>query len=463
MMQLQRRSRVSPVKLVLSVSSGLTLFAAAAAVQQGDPSSEWKRSQPDVVVYLPKQGGLNDGDNEHFLVFESPKSGLLAMWTQSSLEGQGDNHLMLARSPDGKNWSAPIKIAGPWRGENIPEASWGFPIVSRNGRIYCFYSQDSPQRAANGRTLKMNDMGVVYSDDDGHAWQRGSDIPWPKVPEYDHPGGLGTSWNWIVYQKPVRDSKGRWVVGYSYLVSPAMRKDHPPGWWVGDSGVKFLRFENIDENPDPKDLRVTHLMLPGKGLTVRSGLNPSLTDCEEPSLVLLPDKRLFVTMRTSTGYIYYSVSRDDGESWRLPEVLRSRDGGDPLPHPKAPCPVYRMNDGRYLLLFYNNAGALGQYSQFAPPEVWKGGNQWNHIRHPAYLALGEFRPDAHQPVWFGRPKVFADTGGVAVGPKQTSEIASYTSFTEWQGKRTLWYPDRKYYLLGKRITDQWLADMSPDR
>ena len=35
------------------------------------------------------------------------------------------------------------------------------------------------------------------------------------------------------------------------------------------------------------------------------------------------------------------------------------------------------------------------------------------------------------------------------------------SFTEWGGKRTLWYPDRKYYLLGKYITDEWLADMAP--
>jgi hypothetical protein len=147
----------------------------------------------------------------------------------------------------------------------------------------------------------------------------------------------------------------------------------------------------------------------------------------------------------------------------MPEVLRRRDGGEPLPHPKAPCPIYRMADGRYLLLYYNNAGTLGEYSQFAPPEVWKGGNQWNYIRHPAYLALGEFRPDAHQPVWFGRPKLFADTEGVIVGPKKTSEIASYTSFTDWRGTRTLWYPDRKYYLLGKHLTDQWLADMSPDR
>ena len=95
-------------------------------------------------------------------------------------------------------------------------------------------------------------------------------------------------------------------MGYSYWVSDHLRKDKPPGWWVADSGSKFMRFDNIDDAPDLKDLRITHLMLEGKGLTTPSVFHPDLTDCEEPSLTLLPDSRLFVTMRTSVGYVYYS-------------------------------------------------------------------------------------------------------------------------------------------------------------
>ena len=45
---------------------------------------------------------------------------------------------------------------------------------------------------------------------------------------------------------------------------------------------------------------------------------------------------------------------------------------------------------------------------------------------------------------------------VPIGPKGTAEVATYTSITEWHGKRTLWYPDRKYFLLGKYITDKML-------
>ena len=41
---------------------------------------------------------------------------------------------------------------------------------------------------------------------------------------------------------------------------------------------------------------------------------------------------------------------------------------------------------------------------------------------------------------------------VIVGPKKTAEIATCTSLTESKGARVLWFPDRKYYLLGKVLT-----------
>jgi hypothetical protein len=66
---------------------------------QVDPASDWGRSRPDIVVYIPTAGALNDTDNERFLAFPAPKSDeLLAIWTQSSCAGRGDNHLGLVRS-----------------------------------------------------------------------------------------------------------------------------------------------------------------------------------------------------------------------------------------------------------------------------------------------------------------------------------------------------------------------------
>ena len=126
-----------------------------------DETKEWQRSNPDIVVYRPKRGELNDGDNEHFLVFPSPKSDdLLAMWTQSSVEAHGDNHIALARSSDGVNWSEPVWVAGTHKDTDEDQASWGFPVVSRRGRIYCFFGES--RRGTQGG--ESGTMGCFYSD-----------------------------------------------------------------------------------------------------------------------------------------------------------------------------------------------------------------------------------------------------------------------------------------------------------
>jgi hypothetical protein len=165
---------------------------------------------------------------------------------------------------------------------------------------------------------------------------------------------------------------------------------------------------------------------------------------------------LLVVMRTLTGHPYYSVSKDDGATWRDPEPLLYRDGGETVNHPISPCPLFRLADGRFLLVYHNNDGTLGSHSQWT--KVWKT-NEANHIRRPTFIALGEFRPQARQPIWFSPPRQILDTDGVIVGPKKTAEVGTYPSLTEWHGRRTLWYPDRKYYLLGRYLPDELLGKM----
>ncbi len=413
---------------------------------------EWRRSLPDVVVYLPK--GKADGDNEHFLVFEAPKSDeLLAMWNQSSCEGRGDNRAVLARSKDGVTWSAPKIIAGTRPGEKGGQASWPFPVVSKRGRIYCFYTKQMP--LTDGNPQGCGAMGCATSDDNGHTWVHGPDIPMPRN-KFDHPDP-NVPKHWIVWQKPIRDSKGRHIAGYTQGTSPSRNPElKKVGWWAWENRCQFMRFEDIDDSPDPSDLRITWLPRDENGLTTKHP-NHDWSSLQEPSLVLTPDGRLFCTMRAWTGHIWYSVSRDDGETWRPPEVLRYKDGGEPLKHPLAPCPIYALRDGRYLLLFHNNDGHVGKHNQ--REKRWKT-NHLNFLRHPAFIAVGAYRHEAHQPIWFSAPKQILDTQGVPVGPKGTAEIATYTSVTEWRRRRVLWYPDRKHYLLGKVIDDELLADMN---
>jgi len=52
-----------------------------------------------------------------------------------------------------------------------------------------------------------------------------------------------------------------------------------------------------------------------------------------------------------------------------------------------------------------------------------------------------------------------DNDGEGIGPRKRTDIGVYPSMTNRRGNDVLWHPDRKFFLLGKRITPQWLADM----
>jgi len=399
--------------------------------------SELHRTKPDVVVFCPT--GSNDTDNEHFLVFKAPKSdSLLAMWTQSSCEGYGDNKIVLSRSTDGVNWSSPKVIAGHrlHDGKTL-QSSWAVPIVNSKGRIYCIYLKEEVFVDMNRST--SGSMGCIVSDDDGHTWQEGGTIEMPRD-KFDHPDDKYPK-NWISWQLPIRDSKGRIFLGYTQWSSPQIYGEPPAGWYSRDSRCKFMCFENIDSSPAVKDLKITFLPDDVNGLAVNYPNRPDVSVAQEPSVVLLPDNRLFCVMRTFTGFIWYSVSSDDGYSWRKPEMLRDKDNGEPIRQPIAPCPIYSIGDKKYMLLFHNNDGHLANYR---PVDVL-------YNRRPAHIAVGAYVEGAYQPIWFEKPKQILDTDGITVGPKGTSEVATYTSLTQWHGKTVLWYPDRKYFLLGKYL------------
>ena len=80
-------------------------------------------------------------------------------------------------------------------------------------------------------------------------------------------------------------------------------------------------------------------------------------------------------------------------------------------------------------------------------------------RRPSFAALGEYRPHAEQPIWFSESKLFMDNDGVKFGPRQGIDIGVYPSFTTRDGNNVLWHPERKFFLLGKRVTAEWLDDL----
>ena len=76
------------------------------------------------------------------------------------------------------------------------------------------------------------------------------------------------------------------------------------------------------------------------------------------------------------------------------------------------------------------------------------------------FAVGEYRPDAHQPIWFSQPRLIADTDRVPGGIQNRIEYGAYSSLTEHRSRRILWYPDRKHFLLGRLVPDELLGDMN---
>ena len=410
-----------------------------------DMNVEIQRTKPDFVVYRPGSldGSTGDTGNEHFLAFDGPDGSIMAVWTQSTGEGHGDHRIVFSRSDDeGVTWSAPLRLAGPERKGEGRQASWGFPLVSRSGRIYVLWNQH--QGLVDFHHQFTGTMDGRYSDDAGKTWSEPETVPMPRS-IYDNPDPKMQG-NWIVWQKPERLAGDTYLVGYTRWVSPTVRRpldrfpDGRPRGWSTDSLVEFMRFDNLDDDPDVKDLEISYHAWGEQALRVPYFRDPLNTVAQEPSLVRMPDERLFCVMRTMTGYIWYSVSADRGETWCNPRPLLRRDHGEVIEEPICCCPIYPLaEEGRYFLLHHLRRDRL-EY------------DDCSHNRWPAYIAVGEFRPEAEQPVWFGESRELMTHDGVGIGPRRRTDLGVYPSVTNRHGQTVLWHPDRKFFLLGKKIT-----------
>ncbi len=411
-------------------------------------------TRPDYIVYVPKvtAEAATDTGNEHFLVFDGPDGTPMAVWTQSSMEAYSadlprDQHIAFATSPDhGVSWTEPSIIAGPRHAGDGEMASWAYPLVSRRGRIYVLYNQHIG--IADTFFHHTGWVDGIYSDDGGQTWSAPKRVPVARSihdnPDADVPP------NMLCWQKPLRlGADGRYFAGFTRWTSHDAIPWAGGDWRAADARVEFMRFENVDEHPEPDALRIAWFAANEAALTAPFPGQPEISACQEPSVVALPDGRLFCVMRTATGSPYWSVSADRGETWSATRPLLARDGGEPLLHPLSPCPMYDLGgneaaSGDYGLFLHCHDGHIGRW----------GPTDTGHHRRPVYLLRGRFVPDADQPVWFGEPEPFMDHDGTTLGLPGTTgrrDIALYASMTLVGGRPVLWYPDRKFFLLGRHI------------
>lgn len=402
--------------------------------------AEYRISRPDFVTFVPRQP--NEGTNQHFLVVPTPAGRFLAFWTQATHENDPDQRIVMAISDDrGRTWTAPRVLAGDPAGKDKSSmASWGFPfVVPATGRVYLFWNQNVGVIDARADTTGA--CAYMWSDDEGRTWSprhqltiRKSAIsnPAPNAPE-----------NWVTYQCPITTSRGEVLVGFTRWASRAQQPEG--GLFDIDSEIWFLRFDNILTEPDGAKLTVTTLPDGDRGLRVPRPDKPAVSVAQEPTLQELSDGRFISVMRTRAGAIYYALSADRGRTWDTPRPLRYRPGGEVVHQPLASSPLYKLADGRFVLIFHNNDGTANG---------GKSVTDGRRNRRPVFLAVGRENGDADHPLTFSKPLLLADNQGRVAGPTDHTQIGTYPSLFEHGGHVYFWYPDRKHFLLGKIIDDE---------
>ena len=315
-------------------------------------------------------------------------------------------------------------------------------MVPETGLLYCFYHKNA---GVVDYDLAMT--GVLawrVSEDDGATWSESFRTTIGRS-AIDHPDPKYLS-NWVPtgWQVPIVNGRNQIVVPITRHATALYHSErrfpsqqHHEAW--------FLRFDNIFTEVNPSKIIVTTWPQADHGIQIPNPADPLSSACREPAIQNLSDGRILCFMRTMTGTIQYSISPDYGESWSDPEILRFEPQGNPVLHPHAPCAFYRLNSGRYLLLFHNNDGTANNASGLAD-----GKN-----RRPVWASIGhEIDNPGGQPIAFSKPDVFydnSDTDGKPGGP-----LSLYGSLTEYAGVSMWWYPDDEGFLLGKRVPEDLL-------
>lgn len=407
------------------------------------PSGIPKPAKSDFVLYIPHLADGSDTCNQHVTVLPLPTGEFLATWTMGSLEGGNDQHIVISRSVDGcKTWSEPEYFAGPKDDGFI--ASWSFPfMVPHTGRIYMFYNKH--RGIVDFHHQWTGQLWFRYSDDFGYTWSKAYTHLRIERNSYSH-SHPEMDPNWIAYQPPIITSAGDVMVGFTHVATKALEKEN-----YSSSEVRFLRFDNILTEQDAAKLKVTTLPANGAdGLRIEDPRFPGMSLLQEATIQNLSDGRLFSVMRSATGFVIYSISEDNGATWSKPEPLRYFNGGDKVRHPIIPCPLYKLRDNRFILVFHNNCGDANHGRHVS---------DWCRNRRPVYLAIGRELPHAQgQPIIFKKPVLLADNDRIPISRKQLTEIGTYTSLFELGDKVYFFFPDRKHFLLGKILSDNILDD-----
>ncbi|MBX3748512.1 MAG: exo-alpha-sialidase [Opitutaceae bacterium] len=361
----------------------------------------------------PALAGLRKNESANVVI--RADGAWLATWSQGSSEAALDERVVAAVSHDlGRTWSEPWTVTA-----STPDfrRAYGCPfVVPGSGRIYFFLHEGRQHGGGLERTAVEVDAGWFayhFSDDGGVTWSAPHRVPvFPR--------------DISVFADRIHAhlNHGPQVMPDGEVVLP-FTHHHRNGatrraWQLCWAEASLLRCENLLTERDPTRLRFS-LLPPGThGLRVdvlEHGTNPAVrrlaaayggrpvelaANAQEPTVVPLAGGRWLCVVRTYLGSPGYAISADAGLTWTPVERLRYAPGGPFIDHPHTMCPIARLPDGRYLLLFTNNDGTRN-----GAAHVWDGGNR---TRNPQWFVVGRETPGEtrNAGLVFGEPRILAE-------------------------------------------------------
>lgn len=395
----------------------------------------------------------------------------LVTWSQGSFEGAHDEQIVCALSRDrGRTWSDPRPVVA-----STPEfrRSYGCPfVVPDSGRVYLFLHEGRHAGggiAPNSPEVDAGLLGFVFSDDGGSTW---SDVRSISLPDRDismFPDRIHGHLN----HPPQLMPDGRVVLPLSQYARPgSMRRD----WQLVAGETGLLWCENILTETDPECLEFT--LLPEGPRGIRADLlthvdNPAVLrlaaafagypdalafNTQEMTVVPLSDGRWVGAGRTYLGSPGYTVSRDQGQSWSPIERLRYGPDGPFIDHPHTMCPIARLPDGRFILLFTNNDGTRN-----GAEHVWDGGCR---TRNPQWFVIGIEIPgeERNGGLLFGEPRILAaaDENEAPDGFRaSTCTGISMPQYVAAEGRHFVQYGLKKEHILLDEIPGDVIDAMTP--
>lgn len=215
---------------------------------------------------------------------------------------------------DGRTWSEPVEEFAV-RGETAHAIQ---VLLDRRGELQVFYLNI----IRGGRKLGVDyflDLWVCRSAEGRTKWTE---------PTLAFHGGVGA------LRGIVQTRSGRIVVPFS--TAHPDRKVGPPIGYFYTTAI-YSDDDGATWQPSPSQLTAPCV----------DGYNGGNYGAVEPTIVELNDGRLWMLIRTQTGRMYESFSRDDGLTWSA--AAPSQFYGS-----NSPAMLRRLDDGR-LLVMWNNA------------------------------------------------------------------------------------------------------------